>query len=310
MGIPATLSHKMKMAYMRDAASLDHGGQLDQAIQTLRGRLEQDPSSAELHHQLGLLLAQRDELPEAAERLGCAAANDPTRAEIQQDHAMVLGLLGRSEEALAALQRACRLVPWDEAIRGQLNLAAAAVEQAGGRARLHAVDPAEQADPAGDELAQMIAAHPEFLEAFWSMPAAGDDEAVFGELAEAAERAAARQPQYADLHYHRGRLYERLGRLDRADDAIGRAVAINPRYATAWIAAGDLRGQMDRPGEAARRYRRAIACGADYPDVHYKLGLTLAAAGHTGQARRAYRRALELNADYAAARQALEQSAA
>jgi superkiller protein 3 len=92
------------------------------------------------------------------------------------------------------------------------------------------------------------------------------------------ERALARHPNYADLHYSRAFILRKLG-SDGADDAIGSALSINPRFARAvllqgilWIERGDVPNGIERVEEALR-----IDVGLDAEAI--TSGLALVSSG-------------------------------
>jgi len=133
----------------------------------------------------------------------------------------------------------------------------------------------------------------------------GLDEGLFSLVAGILERALGRHPEYADLHYHCARVYERLGRDGAAIDAAQKAVSLNPNYVQALIQLGRLYAAEDETLEARDRLCQAIACGGDYPDVHYLIGEMYRRDGNRPSAADAYRRALEINRNFDRARIAL-----
>jgi tetratricopeptide (TPR) repeat protein len=155
-------------------------------------------------------------------------------------------------------------------------------------------------------LGEVIIQEPDFVEAFLNLPVSDADRDIFAMLAATLRRALDRHPDYADLHFHCSRVYERLGRTDAAIDEARSAVRINPRYVQALITLGRLYGQTNRTNEAVDRLESAIAAGGDYPDVHLLLGDLYRGQGKRLEAAVAYHRALELNSNYQAAREALE----
>jgi tetratricopeptide (TPR) repeat protein len=167
-----------------------------------------------------------------------------------------------------------------------------------------------QSNPADDlrgieELSRIIEIDPDFVDAFLSIPAGDLDEQVFAMLLRTLEAALERQPEHAELHYHCGRVLQRLGRNEAAIDENEKAVRIDPMFTRALIELGRLYHQTDRRDDATTRLEQAIEAGAEYADVYYLLGNLYRDKGEITLARSAYRRALDINTGYEEARQAL-----
>jgi tetratricopeptide (TPR) repeat protein len=198
--------------------------------------------------------------------------------------------------------------PHDARIGLLLAQAAEAMRQKGQVQRIRPSLPrAEQFqdDKGVHELSQVIEAEPEFVDAFLAIPTGDVDEGVFSMLLETLRAALDRQPEHAELHYHCGRVLQRLGRDQDAIDETEHAVKIDPRFTRALIALGKLYQQTDRTADATTRLEQAVAEGAEYADVFYLLGNLYCASGEVGRARSAYRRALLINDRYEVALQAL-----
>lgn len=73
------------------------------AQEVLRDALGRDPSSAALHHALGLALVRQKRMPEAVASLSRAAALAPGDAHYAYVNAVALNDSGRKSEALRAL---------------------------------------------------------------------------------------------------------------------------------------------------------------------------------------------------------------
>ncbi|MBU0514060.1 MAG: tetratricopeptide repeat protein [Proteobacteria bacterium] len=181
---------------------------------------------------------------------------------------LALAELGRGE--LAAARRAVDLLrDLDEN-----HAAAAALE-----AVFNGHRPAVTGDPAGDALAELWReAGPPRGEGDWRQTARACRRAVrdeifkarpwqpnFAEVVDVLESEAddglcrllqgileerlADYPRFADLHFHLGRVYERLGRLDEALKSYQEAVSTNPGYAQAAQALENLVGKIGHSSE-------------------------------------------------------------
>jgi len=288
-----------------------------EATTTLREGLRRRPDHAELHYQLGVMLAAADELAEAEQLFHKTIALEPTHAGAYERLAQCCSLNNRHERALRYLEKAHHLEPGDTRVAMQLNLlaqsltAAESVQAGAGRPMVewhldqhqHAASRLDQA--AIDRLGEVILKEPDFVEAFLSLPTSKVDGEIFSALAATLEQALSKHPEYADLHYHCGAVYRRLGRSDEAIAHAERAVQINAKYIKALVLLAELYGQTDRWHDGVERLEQAVRAGADYPDLHYLIGSLYESGQRLDRARAAYRRAIEANGDYQAARKAL-----
>ncbi len=294
---------------IRHALALAAGGDRDQAIQSLREGIRLDPECAELHFQLGTLLASSEDYEEAELRFTQALNIDRDHTDALVSLALCCGVRRSPAEALAHLQRAQALSPHDARIGLLLAQAAKAVQQQGVSCRVQARLP--DSDPVDDrrgidELSRVIETDPDFVDAFLSIPVGRVDETIFAMLLKTLEAALERQPEQVELHYHCGRVLQRLGRRQDAINRNERAVQIDPTFTRPLIELARLYQQTDRRADATTRLEQAIAAGAEYADVYYLLGNLCREQGQVGRARSAYRRALLLNDRYEAASKALE----
>src|SRR5262249_11993297 len=150
---------------------------------------------------------------------------DPAHAGAQQNLGLTYAATGEWACAVRHLRTAHRLRPRDAYVALQLGhaLRAAAAEAVaidgdiavGGELSLDA--------RAVEGLGRTILADPEFVEAFLALPTSGVDRELFATLGATLEWALERQPEFADLHFHCSRVYQRLGQSEAAIAAANRA---------------------------------------------------------------------------------------
>ncbi len=296
-------------ARIRSALAQWKRGALMDAVATLREGLRRQGNHAELHYQLAVMLAAEDELAEAEKLLEKTIALDPSHAGAYERLAQCCSMDGRHERALRYLERAHQLDPSNARVALQLSLLAPSAVGRDQEPKIKWQPPVSAAKPdqtAIDRLGDAIAAEPDFIEAFLALPVSEVDEEVFSTLAATLERALRKHPEFADLHYHCGAVYRRLGKDRDAIQHAELAARINPRYVKPLILLAQLYGQTDRWEAGVKRLEQAIRAGADYPDVHCLVGQLYQQGNQPDRARRAYQRALDLNRDHQAAREALE----
>ena len=285
----------------------------EQAVQALRQAIADNIDSAELHFQLGTLLAALNETEEAELRFAQAVAIEKDHPDALVGLAMCLGAKQDADGALRHLERAQLARPADARIALLLSHAAQASREAGTAVSVRAQMPGTELthhDASIEELSRLIERDPEFIEAFVSLEPADVDESVFGLMAMTLKRAIERHPYRAHLHYLSGKVLERLGRAEEAIEAAERAVDIDPRYIQALILLAKLYQQTDRCADAATRLEQTVLWGAEYADTYYLLGNLYRDTGQLERARWAYEHALKINGRYEAARKALDSLAA
>lgn len=283
------------------------GGRLE-AMTTLREGLCLEANHAELHYQLGVVLAAENDLAEAERCFEKAVLFDESHAGAYEKLAQVCAAAGRHERAGEHLRKAHGLDPYNARIALALALLGRSQQAGTPRPEIAFNVPIEAPDldrAAIERLGRIVVQEPDFITAFLSLPGSEIDEEVFSALAAILEQALYNYPEFADLHYHCGAVYRRLGRRIDAIEHTERAVEINPQYVIALIQLAELYGQTDQWAMGVERLEQAIAAGGDYPDVHLLLGKLCQAGGQTDRARRAFQRALDLNGDYQTARDCL-----
>lgn len=300
-GQPIRLAH----AFLRD-------GDLHRAVESLHAAIESDSTRADLHYHLGIIHASVEDWTEAKASLIAAARLDSKDANTARQLGLSYAATGDTLGAVACLQTAQQLAPHDANVAWLLTLAVSAAREQGHDIAAAPIRPIfrQAIDSELTDLGEVLVREPEFVEAFLALPTSQIDAEIFAVITSTLEKALERRPDYADLHYHCARAYERLGRTDDAIRRADRAIQLNPRYVQALITLGRLYATTDQAADAEARLREAISAGGDYPDVHYMLGELLRKRGQSAQAAVEYRRALELNSNYSAARRALELVAA
>jgi len=117
--------------------------------------------------------------------------------------------------------------------------------------------------------------------AFWSALAYTDSVAEFN-------------PDLADLHFLRGRIYADWNRPALAESSYVRAIEIDPEYRGAHLNLGNVYLTHQKYEQALDMYKKAQN---KYPtsNVFFQLGRAYAELGKTDSARMAYERAIELD---------------
>lgn len=295
-------------ARIRHALSWWEAGNPEAAIQSLRDGINLDMDNAELHFQLGTLLTRLDRIDEAELRFVQALSINREHVEAMISIALCYGIHGAPDKALPHLEKAQGLKPYDARIGQLLVQTARAIRQMGLNANVQAQMPANETleDEKGiEELSNIIQTDPDFVDAFISISMGDIEVPVFSTLLNTLEKALERQPEQAELHFHCGRVLERLGRHSDAIQKNEQAVTIDPTHTRALIELAKLYQKTDRNKDATTRLEQAVAAGAEYADVYCLLGHLYRDQGQIERARDAYRHALSINRSYEAAHEAL-----
>lgn len=297
-----------ELTRVRHGLALWKSGRAEDALTSLREAVRELPESAEVHFQLGNMLAERDELDEAELRFTAAVTLNRAHAEAWVALAMCHGAKGDHASSVHCLHKAQRWRPDDPRVAMLLAYALKSAHPSGTAPARAPLMPAD--DTAEDErdiaaLSTIVEREPDFVEAVLSIDADEVRPEVFALLADTLRVALERHPEHADLHYHCGCVLARLGRTGEAIASIERAVGLRPRFVKALIQLARLYGESDRNLDARQRLEEAIRQGAEYADVYFLLGNMYRDGGMTDRAQVAYRQALRINPSYQAAREAL-----
>jgi tetratricopeptide (TPR) repeat protein len=230
------------------AVAAHRGGELAQAERLYRQVLEAAPSSFAARHMLGVLKAQTGAPAEALELIGAALALKPDAPNVLFNYANVLKSVGRTDEALAAYERAL-------AVRPDYPAAQAAAEQTRGLL-------AEALNRSGNDLR-----------------AAGRAEEAMANY----ERALILAPHYADALNNRAVALWSLGRFEEALAGFDAALAARPDYVEAYYNRGNTLRDMLRLDEAKQSFDRAIALNADFAPAYRNKGFCALLQGDFAQ---------------------------
>lgn len=229
-------------------------GQLGAAERAFRDVLQGGGNRAFVHHNLGIVLQQRDRHAEALAEFRAAAALDPAFGPARLLAGGSLLALGRAREAVAELERAVRLMPSEPAAHLQL---ADAYERTGNSAgvveayrRLTTLAPSndEYLYRLGKAYLQLAQRSYETIRAVnprsARLPQALGEQYLLQnrhDLARAAfEEAARLDPALPGVHLALARIHLDGGRLAEAAAEVARERAISPESAAALALAAEI----------------------------------------------------------------------
>ncbi len=165
--------------------------------------------------QLGVFQLDRGNAAAAVDYFLRAVSWDTNSAPLYDTLAVALSILGRSAEAVTALQAACRLEPREATYHYRLGLAWNEV------GRL---------DEARQSLEQAVKFNPQFTQAWYNLGLAYAGEEKLEASLEALVRAESTDARSAQIPYARATVLTRLNRRDEARRAAQRALEIQPGH--------------------------------------------------------------------------------
>ena len=314
--LPASNAQAALMHAMQQALALYSARDWGKAEQVCRMVLGAQANNFDALNLLGIMAAQTQRLPEAAELFGRAAGvrrDDPT---IHNNYGNALRDLGRRQEALRSYNRAIQLkanyaeahynrglvlqdlerMPdalssYDQAIKFNPTYAAAYNNRG---VVLRELKRLEDAIASHD---RAIALRPDYPTAFNNRGVALQELKRPADALESYAQALAFKADYTEALHNQGNALRELQRYDEALQSFERALAIDPNYGEAYNSRGVTLQLLGRNHEALADFDRAIAINPDNAQVHYSRGNVLRAIGEMEQARSGYQRAFEINPD-------------
>jgi tetratricopeptide (TPR) repeat protein len=297
-----------------DAQALAAKGRIEQAVNVLNQLAVQTPEPAGVERLRGIILYQKDQLPQAAEAFSKAVAQDANDHESTEMEGVTLFRLGRPQDALPYLERAHSAVQnanidpeyvlglcysdvgrYDDArhafatqygfqpdsaeaylLAGRLFLRRELRDQA-----------TAQAQKALDLNPKLPLAHQLLGEAALSR---GDVQDAIKELE--AERAI--NPLDGELYDRLGDAYLRAGQYDDAQQALNRAVLLEPSATGPYILLGQTFLKLKDPIQALHYLARAEKMDPSNYITHNLLGQAYKATGQLDEANREFKLVVEI----------------
>ncbi len=196
---------------------------------------------------------------------------------------MALKQLGRSEQALGAIQKALALSP--DSAAAYFNLGVIFQE----------LNRQEEASAAYRQALQL---NPAYAEAHYNLGSALQSQGLSGQ-AEASYRQALRcKADFAEAHYNLGTLLQGMGRLNEASASYHSALLYQPDYAEAHLNLGIVSLALGQLEQAEISLHQALALRPEHAEIAFNLGNTLKAAGRIPEAQQFFEQALHLRPDY------------
>lgn len=253
-------------------------GRLAEAIAPFERAIGLKPDFAIAHNNLGLALKDLGRLDQAVAQFRQAVALQPDLVQTHDDLGTILLGQGKLDEAAACFERVLALVPGLAAMHGRLGLIRWQQDQFAEAAAHfeHALALAPQ-DPE---------AHTNLAKTLWKQ----------GQLEQAAARfrqALAIQPDFVPALHNLGNLHLSQGQFEQAQARFEQTIAVDPGHAAAH---NDLAMALWKQGhaDAATWFQRALALKPDYADAYNNFGMYLSEHDRPGEAVTHFEQAIAL----------------
>jgi tetratricopeptide (TPR) repeat protein len=257
---------------------------------------------ARAYMNLGVMQAQAERFPRAADLVGNAAELDPDFPQVQYSLGVARYNAGQFESAKAPLARALTATPGDPGLRRMLALASFNTEDYAKAAELLRDDPERDGDAslqyayaaalvrsgrardAQATFARLLSSHGDSAELSVVLGQAHAQEGDFASAEQALRRALALKPGVAEANASLGVIYLKQGRLAEAEAALRAEIATQPRDVKSRANLATVLDLEGRPLEAVPLLREALAARPDFADARYLLGKLLLAQGAASEA--------------------------
>ncbi|HZM50033.1 MAG TPA: tetratricopeptide repeat protein, partial [Vicinamibacteria bacterium] len=296
--LPASVSGESGDGAMGDTASLADlpAPRRDEVARHVKGEL------ARTYLNLGVIEAQAQRFPEAAQRFEQAASVDPAFPQVQSSLGIAYFNAREFGRAVAPLERALAASPGETGLARMLAMAWLNTEDYAKAADMLRDDPDRDADPslqfaygmalvkseraaeAEQVFARLLRAHGDSAELSVMLGQAHAQQGNFEAALESLQRALSLKPDVAEARSTMGVIYLKQGRLAEAEQALRAETAAHP---------SDLRAQQDlavvldllqRADEALPLLRRVVESRPQQTGAQYLLGKILLAQGASAEA--------------------------
>lgn len=288
---------------LEELIQLHRSGRLDEAENGYRRLLAEDPDNAEVLHLLGILRAQRGDLPEAHELVERAGELAPDNAAFRHTLGEMYLIEGRLDEAQQAYDQARQLNPnlaSAHAGLGQVAFLRGDIDAAEGhfRVALRADENDVQALTGLGNVAQSRGDSARALQLLTqaagfapgnpliqaSYARAMLDEGMLDFAARALDNALGAKPDYALAQLLRADLHVRKGAFAEAQPIFESLLARGEQIAAAYTGLGDIARAQGLHDEAIAQYEAALRV---QPDLHHAAIRRADSLARSGRAARA-----------------------
>ncbi len=260
--------------FFRAAIREHQAGRHDEALALIHRAIDINPSSADYHAALGVVLASQMQLDKAIFAYRRALQLRPENPDALNNLGIALKEKGDLPGAISALRKAIELHPKSAVAHNNLGAA------------LEALD---ELSPAIEAYRHAVSLEPNHPQALANLGRALCKAGQFEPSVAALHRAVVLAPNWADGFICLGSALREYGRLDEARQAMERALAINPRSAEVCANLAVIHQERREVDVAIDLCRKALALRPKLPQALNNLGRSLLDAGLIDEAITSYR---------------------
>ena len=250
-----------------EAVQAHNAGDLSRAKQLYQKTLSLQPDHCEANHNIGAILASKNELKDALKFFKFALDTSPNVSLFWASYIDVLIKLDRVTESktlIKALTDAGISCDKIEAISHKLNV-------------LHQEPGAQERE----ELDELI------------------NQKKFDEAQEKCLSLLKTYPSSAALNVHLGKCYFERGHIEHAITCYTKATQYQPKWEVGFAFLGQANYSQGNLDQAIEAYKKAISLNPKYEEAYNNLGIALQEMGKVEEAIEAYEKALSIKPDYA-----------
>ena len=244
-----------------------NAGDLSRALQLYKETLSLQPDHCEANHNIGAILASKNELKDALKFFKFALDTSPNVSLFWASYIDVLIKLDRVTESktlIKALTDAGISCDKIEAISHKLNV-------------LHQEPGAQECE----ELDELI------------------NQKKFDEAQEKCLSLLKTYPSSAALNVHLGKCYFERGHIEHAITCYTKATQYQPKWEIGFAFLGQANYSQGNLDQAIAAYEKAISLNPKYEEAYNNMGIALQNIGKVEEAIEAYEKALSIKPDYA-----------
>lgn len=232
----------------------------------------------------GVILKHMGRSQEALAPMQKAIALSPNDAEAHNNLGNIFKDVGRLSDAEISLRRALKIEPHNAQAHYNLGIALTGLERP--------IDAESCFRRASQIKPDFDRAHNNLGVTLMGVGRLADAEPCF-------RRALQINPNFDEAHNNLGLALQGLGKFDEAVASFGQALQINPYYAEAYYNMGNALQHLERFEEAVANCRHALQIDPDYVSAYHSMGNALEGLKQFEEAMASYRQALEIDPDCA-----------